>query len=414
MADRALLIDLFHAGLAAVDPADSVRRMVDVHDGVLCCGELSFDTSGRGRIAVVAAGKASSAMATGFVDVIGQRIEGFSVAPHPADSPLPLLVAGHPLADERSQIAGDRALALASSLHSGDLLVVLLSGGASALLAAPREGMTIEEIANITHELLIAGADIAELNTVRRGLSRLKGGGLAEATKADVLTLSLSDVVGDAPSVIGSGPTVPDPTGPADVRRILDDRGIPISAAVERSLAVRPPAPPAAAKREYVVVANGGTAAAAVCSAAAAHGLAARVLENRLSGEARIAVRVALDRARELRGLSVLSGETTVTVAGDGVGGRNQEAALVAALEIEGSARAVLAAGTDGIDGPTEAAGAVVDGGSWGRIRAAGVDPGESLERNDSHRALVASGDVLVTGPTGTNVGDLWLILDPE
>jgi hydroxypyruvate reductase len=414
LADRALLIELFRAGLAAVDPANSVRRAVDVHEGVLRCGELRFNLSGDGRIAVVAAGKASAAMATGFVDVVGQQVDGFSVVPHPAESPLPLLVAGHPLADARSQIAGERALGLASSLASGDLLVVLLSGGASALLAAPREEMTVDEIADITHELLIAGADITELNTVRRGLSRLKGGGLAAATEADVLTLALSDVVGDEPSVIGSGPTVPNPTGPADVRRILGDRGVALSEAVERALAQTAPIDQVPGLRTYVVVGNGAGAAAAVRSAAEVHGLAARVLDTRLEGEARHAALKALERANGHRGLSVFSGETTVTVTGDGLGGRNQEAALAAALAIEGSATSFLAAGTDGIDGPTEAAGAIVDGGSRRRIRAVGIDPEESLERNDAHRALVASGDVFVTGPTGTNVGDLWLIFVPD
>jgi len=273
-------------------------------------------------------------------------------------------------------------------------------------------GVALNDLAQLNAGLLEAGAPIEEINVVRRHLSLMKGGRLANAAgRARMLTLITSDVVGDRPETVASGPSVADTTTPVDALEIVDRYGLramaPIRDHLNRDASPLPPT-----SHEVAVVLNGTAGAEAACRAAEHQGVAARVVTSTLTGEAReVAARIVESiRTQESPSLLAFAGETTVTVTGDGAGGRNQELALAASLLLDGGTDVTVAAfGTDGIDGPTEAAGAVVDGATAGRIRAAGLEPQTSLSNNDSHSALEAAGELLRCGPTGTNVGDLIL-----
>ncbi len=420
MEARELLGAVFAAGVAAVEPAAAVRRAVRVVDGVLVAGDLRFPLQGPGRIVVIGFGKAAVPMAWGLVSRLPPgRAEGILAAPEARAAPFPVIAAGHPLPDEGSVRAGREALRLAAAARAEDLVVVLVSGGGSALLEVPVAGVTLEDLAATTEALSRAGADITALNTVRKHLSEVKGGRLGRAARrARMLTLVVSDVVGDPLEVIASGPTVPDATTPGDALRVLERHGLrervpgAVLAALEAAARRRDGESGAGHPRQVVrVVANGARAAEAAVAAARRRGMAAEVVTTRLVGEARVRGVAAVRTRRPGDPLLVFAGETTVTVHGRGRGGRNQEAALAAAAEIAESDVVFLAAGTDGIDGPTEAAGAVVDGTTIRRGRALGLDADDHLSRNDAHAFLAATGDLLVTGPTGTNVGDLWLVL---
>lgn len=410
-----LLVELFLAGVAAVEPARCVRDHLE-RDDALLAGGIAF---GPGRLLVVAFGKAAPAMTRGLVETSGRRVDDGVVVTHAAaEAPLPLVVAGHPLPDAGSVRGGREALRIAAAAGPADLLVVLVSGGGSSLLEVPAGALDLDDLVATNRALLRSGADIVEINAVRKHLSAVKGGRLAEAARrCRLLTLVLSDVVGDPLDVIASGPTVPDPTTYADALEVLERRRIAeeVPAAVVAHLrdgaAGRVPETPKEAHPRHVlrIVGNGAQAAEAVVAAARERGLIAEVVSTTLVGEAREVGPSAA--AARVPGVDVLvwAGETTVTVRGDGRGGRNQEAALAAALAIEGTGTTFLAAGTDGIDGPTDAAGAVVDGGTVPRGSAAGLDAWDHLARNDAYPYLAATGDLLVTGPTGTNVADLWI-----
>jgi hydroxypyruvate reductase len=260
-------------------------------------------------------------------------------------------------------------------------------------------------MADLTSHLLVCGANITQLNTVRRHLSRVKGGRLGAATNAPYATLALSDVVGSEPSAIASGPTVSCTSDSSDAMAILDQHGrcIAISDSILRALAQPPATPPP--DMPFVVIGDGEQAARA---AAAAHP-GASVISHSLIGEAREAAVVAIE-ATPLDSIGVFAGETVVTVTGKGLGGRNQEAALAAAIAIDGLDITFLAIGTDGVDGPTNAAGAIVDGTTAGIARDHGLELQAALDDNDAHRALTQIGSTIVTGSTGTNTGDLWII----
>ncbi len=421
MSPRQVLEELFRAGLRSVHAGRAVERSL-----------AGVDRGGAGW-AVLAVGKAAVAMAAGARAVLGEGIRGGSLVTREGSaSPVEgFLVreAAHPIPDARGVEAADAALELARGLERDDRLLLLLSGGGSALLVAPVPGVTLEHKRELTGQLLRAGVDITGINTVRKHVSRVKGGWLADAASpASVLTLAVSDVADDAPETIGSGPSAPDPTRFADALAVLEQAGLRerAPASVVRHLVAgaegaqrETPKPGAACfeRSEYRVVASLDQALRAAREAAEARGLRARSLGRALAGEAReCASRLAEEALRaHAAGLDLLivGGEPTVTVRGDGRGGRAQELALAfaLALEREGSGCAALFAGTDGSDGPTEAAGAVVDGGTLARGRARKLDPADCLERNDSHRFLDAAGDLLVTGPTDTNVTDLGLIL---
>ena len=393
---------------------------------------------GLGRVLVLAAGKAAPAMAAAAEAVLGARMaDGLAVsnAAGPRLRRTRLLLAGHPLPDARGVEAARAVEAMVQGLTADDVVVVLLSGGASALLPAPVPGLTLEDKVAVTSLLMRAGADITELNTVRKHLSRLKGGGLARAAApARVVTLVLSDVVGDDLSTIASGPTVPDPTTYAEARRILDDRGIaaavPASARRHLEAGVRGEIPETPKPRDPIfrrvhtrLVGSNRISVQAAAREARRQGLRPLVLTRRLEGEAREVARALVAVLRECVESGspaappvclLAGGETTVTVRGDGHGGRNQEMA-VAAAELLASfpVEAVMAAlATDGVDGASEAAGGVADRTSVARALSLGLAPPAAfLAASDSNVFLAPLGDLILTGPTGTNVVDLAVLL---
>jgi hydroxypyruvate reductase len=389
-------------------------------------------------VLILAAGKAAPAMAAAAEAVLGTRMaEGLAVsnAPGPGLVRTRLLLAGHPLPDARGVEAARAVEAMIGGLAPEDVVVVLLSGGASALLPAPVPGVSLQDKAEVTSRLMRAGATITELNTVRKHLSRLKGGGLARAAApARLVTLVLSDVVGDDLSTIASGPTVPDPTTYADARRILDERGlasaVPAAAlrhleAGRRGQVAETPKPrdPIFRRVSTRLIGSNRISVAAAAREARRQGLRPLVLTARLEGEAREVARALVAILRECVESGVpapppvcllAGGETTVTVRGDGRGGRNQEMAVAAAdLLASFPGEAVMATlATDGLDGTSDAAGGVADRTSVARAQALGLaPPGVFLAANDSSAFLAPLGDLIVTGPTGTNVVDLAVLL---
>ena len=424
---------IFRAALSAVDPGTLLRRRLRREGNHLLVGESRYALES-GRVFVAGGGKASGAMAAALERILGDRIDSGVVCVKDGHgvptSRLRLREAGHPIPDARGVAAAEEMLALARAMRDGDLLIVLLSGGGSALLTLPADGITLEDKRRVTDHLLRAGAAIGDLNAVRKHVSRIKGGRLAQAVPAGrVLTLILSDVVGDRLDVIASGPTVPDPTTWADAMTILDrfDPGDLLPETVRRVIREglegrRPETPkpggPGFGRVENVIVGNNFDALLAARDAAAGLGFPARILSSDIEGEAR---EVAADHARMAREARekgaapacILSGgETTVTVRGKGRGGRNTESALAFAMAAEGLPDvAGLFAGTDGTDGPTDAAGALADGATVARARARGLDARAFLEENDSYTFFEKAGGLLRTGPTLTNVMDVRIVL---
>jgi glycerate 2-kinase len=423
---------IWRAALAAGDVAPLIRRHLRVDGRILKAGPLHLDLDRVRRILVLGAGKAGAAMAASAETVLGGRVSGGFVVVKDgyrvATACVEVVEAGHPVPDVRGVAASARVLELATSATADDLVLFLVSGGGSALTPAPAPPVTLEEKQALTRLLLAAGATINELNAVRKHLSRFKGGLLARAAApATVLTLALSDVIGDPLDVIASGPTAPDPTTYADALAVLDRRGVlegAPRAIVERlragaggALAETPkPGDPVFARVTNLVIGNNALVADAAAAEAERRGYRPHVLTRALQGEARDAARDLVARARALPAPAALiaGGETTVTVRGRGRGGRCQEFALAAALALEaGESLVVLAAGTDGTDGPTDAAGGVVDAATLARGRAAGADAARALADNDAHAFLSAAGACIVSGPTNTNLLDLYLILRP-
>lgn len=415
---RSGLLARFRAALAAADPYQAVRSRLAPVDGALHCAGRTWPM--RGRVVAIGAGKASARMAEAVEAALGGRADGVVVVKDGHTAPLRRirqLESSHPVPDRRG---ADAALAIESAvagLGADDLVLFVLSGGASALLPAPRPSLTLEDKRAVTDLLLASGADIHAVNTVRKHLSRLKGGRLAALCHpAAVLTLAVSDVPGDDPASIGSGPTVADPADDAAALAILErvcppGRIPPAVRAVLSGGAAWTPKPgdPRLARAHLEIVVSSRLAVAA---AAGADG----VLAGPLDGEAADAAERFCAQAAALPpgAILVAGGETTVTLGErPGRGGRNQEFALAAARWIDRNRAglAVLAAGTDGTDGPTDAAGGLVDAGTWARARAAGLDPAAHLARHDAYPLLEATGDLLRTGPIGTNVMDLAIAM---
>jgi len=413
-----------------------VRRHLRVRGRRLQVAGLDYPLD-RGRIVVVAIGKAAFPMAAAAEDVLGARIaDGIAVgvsAP-PALRRLKARQAGHPVPDARGQAAADAIEQLAEGLGAGDLLLVLVSGGASALVPAPVAGVPLAEKAALTRALMRAGASIHELNAVRKHLSRLKGGGLARtAAPAAVAALVLSDVVGDDLATIASGPVSPDPTTYGDALAIVRARGAEGAAPAAlrhlergaRGEVAETPKPGDAlfARVSAAIVGSNRLSVDAAAREARRAGLRPVVLTTTLEGEAREVapalvgvLRECIETGRPARPPVCLlaGGETTVTVRGDGRGGRNQEIAVAAVEPLARCpAEAVVASlATDGIDGASDAAGGVVDRGSAQRARDLGLAPASAfLAASDSHGFLAPLGDLIVTGPTGTNVVDLTVLL---
>jgi hydroxypyruvate reductase len=427
---REALASVYRTALEAVEPG----RCIDaaLRRDASGCTIAGRPIAAGARVFVLGAGKAAAAMAAAAEATLGDAlVEGLVLVPDGFERPLERCVlrsARHPLPDARGEAATREILAWLSRLEPDDVLLVLLSGGGSSLLCAAAEGLSLTDVAAAAGVLLLAGASIDELNAVRKHLSLATGGRLAAAARAErVEVLVISDVTSNRLDVIASGPFAPDPTRYADALAVLGrrDPGRRIPSAVRVHLEAgargeRDETPdrgdPVFDRVRHTLVASNEVAVHAACEAAVARGWRAVPLPRALSGEASAAAEklVALAHACAAREplCLVAGGETVVTVRGKGVGGRSQELALAAALAIEGrSDIALLAAGSDGADGPTDAAGAFVDGESVARGRAAGVAAAACLADNDSHGFFDREGGLLRTGPTGTNVADLVLVL---
>lgn len=403
MDERRLLETMFRAGVAACHP----RHVLPLH----------LPEPPPSRTFLLALGKGAAAAAEAVEQVWEGPLTGLAVAPHGTTARLrhiDLLTAGHPVPDEASVAAAQRLLALAEEAGPDDLVLVLLSGGASALACLPPPGVTLAEKQRLTEALLRSGAPISAINTVRRHLSAIKGGRLAAAAQpARLVTLAISDVVGDRPEEIGSGPTVPDPTRIDDAKAALAAYGIE-PPAQGWSESVKPGAA-AHWRTDYRVVARNADALEAAAAEAQRHSYAPLLLTS--EGEARnVAVdhaRLALEARAKGRRIALISGgELTVTMKGTGTGGPNQEYALALALALKGMPGIhALAADTDGIDGRSRAAGAFIDPSTLARARSHGLAADRALADNDSGGFFEKLGDLFVTGPTGTNVNDLRILL---
>ncbi|HEY6096107.1 MAG TPA: glycerate kinase [Gallionellaceae bacterium] len=429
---------MFKTALDAADARQAVLNAVQVKDGMLHVADATYRLADFRRIIVVGAGKATARMAQAIELLLGDLIEGGLIVVKYGHSEkldrIEQVEAAHPLPDQAGVVATQRVLRLLHEADDRTLVICLLSGGASALLVAPVAGITLQDKQEVTAQLLRAGASIGELNAVRKHLSAVKGGRLAQAlAPAQVLTLLVSDVIGDSLDVIASGPTAVDDSTFAEAWAVIGKYGLReqvplrVMACLKRGVAG---AEPETAKQELahvhnVVVASNRLALAASEQQARLLGFDAVLLSDRMQGEAReIASFLAQTARAELarmqpgeRRCLLSGGETTVTVRGKGKGGRNQELALAFALEMEGTAgAALLSAGTDGTDGPTDAAGAIVDGDTAGRARQLGMQPEDYLANNDSYgffQRLDKAGQHfhVLTGPTGTNVMDLQILL---
>ena len=401
------ILRILAAALDAVDPYKAVQKYLPGLDG---------------RVFGLAIGKAAIPM----MDALAERIPlagGLAVTKFASGQPRDLysvIEGGHPIPDTRSLEAGERVLEFVSLPNEDDTLVCLISGGGSALVTAPH--VPLEDLQALTSLLLSSGAPIDEINTLRRQLDRIKGGGLIHATRAKIISLVLSDVIGNPLEAIASGPTVTDPTTKKDALHILKkydlEQQVPDSILLyleydSLSSAYQEQAP-ALHTVQNIIVGDNQLAALAALTQAEREGFHAEILTNAIQGEARD---VGLDLAHRLRVKSskrthpfclIAGGETTVTLKGNGKGGRNQELALSTVKELEGLENVMLVAlGTDGDDGPTDAAGAVVTGESARRAELLGLDAADYLSRNDAYPFFGRLGDLLKTGPTGTNVNDL-------
>jgi hydroxypyruvate reductase len=415
---------LFAAALAAVDPRAAVRGALAWNDRTLVVSDDPLPAA-RG-VHLVAVGKAAVAMARGALDAVGAAIVAGDVITKEGHvgEPLPARIrvweAGHPIPDARGVAATSATLDALAALEEGTVVLALISGGGSALLEAPRDGVSLDDLARTTDLLLRAGAPIEALNAVRAPLSRVKAGGLRRAApRSRWVTLILSDVLGNDPRVIASGPTVPRTRATGAALAMLDRYGVrervPPSVVAALSWGESNDETPQIAGDVLRIVGDNAAAVAAAAREAERLGLAAEVVWSAVEGEAAaLGVAWVDEIARAPEGVDVLlgGGEATVTVRGDGRGGRNTEFALAAALELErrGMAEwAVASLATDGQDALTGMAGAVATAGTMRRAREAGVDPSAALAGNDSLTVFERAGGVVDTGPTGTNVNDIYV-----
>jgi glycerate 2-kinase len=416
------------ASIRALEPGAAVERFVNLSGDILNVAGREYHLADFQRVSLLGLGKASVAMSTRLAGILGARLQaGLVITKHATgmpDFPFTILEGDHPVPDVRSRVAGQKLLEFVSSCEPDDLLFCLISGGSSALVATPLEGIPLEDLKEFTSTLLACGARIDEINSLRRRLEQLKGGGLVRASNgATIVSLILSDVVGNPLEAIASGPTAPDPTSKISALALVKKYGlrgkIPASilAALEHAPETPKPDDPIFEKVQNVIVGNNELAAQAALTQAEKEGYHPYLLRTDLQGEAR---RVACTLATFLRqtmntgkpvarpACLVAGGETTVTVKGNGTGGRNTELALAAVTELAdlpGTLLVTLA--TDGEDGPTDAAGAVVTGDTFHRAVRLGLHPQDFLDRNDSYAFFAVLDDLLKPGPTGTNGNDL-------
>lgn len=439
---RADALSILNAALKASNAAEAVRRHVrleqSVGKGILHVGRTRLPLNRFDRIFVVGAGKASASMAMALERILGPRriSSGFVTTKYGHGAPaekIEVHESGHPMPDAAGVAAARRITTLLENCTERDLVFVLISGGASALLPAPAESITLKDKQATTDLLLKCGANIYELNAVRKHLSSLKGGQLAAlASPATVVGLLLSDVIGDPLDVIGSGPTAPDASTFADAKSVLEKyslwRRVPatvrhrLQQGVDGKLSETPkPADLLFRRVHNVLIGSNRLALDAAKEKAQALGYRTLVLSSSIQGETRDVasmhaqiLREAIHSGQPVRPPACIlsGGETTVTIRGKGKGGRNQEFVLAAALEITGLSQAlVLSAGTDGTDGPTDAAGALADGSTLHRASALGLSAQNHLTDNNAYPFFDALGDLIRTGPTHTNVMDLHILL---
>lgn len=419
---------IFSAALQAVSPDEAVRRQER--------RIIEYSEKARtGRVVVVGFGKASCPMVLAVENILGDRITGGAVitkyghCDH-SSKRLRIFEGGHPIPDENGMRGAEEIVRILRDAGEDTLVICLISGGGSALLVSPCEGISLSEKQAVTGQLLKAGADIHELNTVRKHLSNVKGGRLAEiAYPARVLSLILSDVIGDNLDIIASGPTAPDESTYTNSLGVLEKYNLIRSApeavislirrGVDGAVADTPKSGNPVFKRvENIIVGSNRLAIEAARAKAESLGFAVEILTTALTGEATeaagwLAAAAQKRISKDTKPLCLISGgETTVTVRGNGLGGRNTELALAFAQKIAKTDRiSLLSAGTDGSDGPTDAAGAVVDGRTVPEASSRGLDAWDYLSRNDSYSFFKETGELLITGPTGTNVMDIQIII---
>lgn len=429
-------LNILCSAVEAVEPKEAVLQVLTCKEKEIRIKDLTINEPD--KIIVVGGGKACRYMAEAVERVLGDRIsEGLVIVPKDMKTNfkanrIQLAEASHPIPDESSVEAAKRILSLLNGLKKDDLVIVLISGGGSSLITHPAEGLSLEDVQRVTSLLLRSGATINELNTVRKQLSAIKGGQLAKrAYPSTVATLILSDVVDDPLDVIASGPTSPDDTTFKDAYMVLmkygimEEAGESIRLRLEAGMRGEIPETPKTGdgifkKVHNFIIGNNFTAAYAAKKRAENLGYKSILLSTRVEGEARHVGIVCASVANEISstgfptgrpGAIILGGETTVKVSGGGRGGRNQELALSAAMKLNAPQSVIAALATDGVDGPTDAAGAIVDSYTIKRAREAGLSPEECLLNNDSNTFFYALGDAILTGPTGTNVNDISIIL---
>jgi glycerate 2-kinase len=434
---RAHARGIFMAGVKSADPVNGIKTNVRLHDDYLQIADRSYRLSNIRNVLVVGCGKAAARMALAIENLLDDRVTGgVVVVKYGYTLPLErikVVEASHPIPDEAGVDGAHQIIELVRTAGENDLVLFLVSGGGSALFPGPADGLTLAEKQRATQMLLESGATIQEVNAVRKHISKLKGGRFAKlVAPANLVSLILSDVIGDSLEAIASGPTVADSTTYGDcleiVRRydLTDKMPHAVINLLRRGAegAVDETPKPSDAifhKVQNVIIGSNRAALNGAERQAETFGYQAWILSSSVEGESRIVAKshtaLVKDIARRgqplRRPVCVISGgETTVTIRGDGLGGRNQEFALAAAVEIDGvDGVIILSAGTDGTDGPTDAAGAIVDASTVQRGRARGLDAAASLARNDSYHFLKATDDLLITGPTFTNVMDLQVML---
>lgn len=404
--------------MEAADPVRLVRASLRIEGDALVSGPHRLALHSDGRVFLIGLGKAAPAMTEAAADILGDALAGGmaavpeGTATEPPDR-IRYFEAGHPLPTEASLAAGEAAAELLSQVEPEDRVLVLVSGGGSAMFERPADAVSLDDLRDVNRKLLVSGAPIDEVNAVRKALSQVKGGGLVRlASPAPVLALVLSDVVGDRLASVASGPTAIQPGTHTTARAVLeryelsDKVSDPVRQAVNRTPAGEPPM----YRPLNVLIGGNRLALDAARSIAQDLGFEVQTLSTTMEGEARQVGRSFADSLRAAPPNTCLlqGGETTVTVEGNGKGGRNQELALAAALALDGAGtKALLAFATDGLDGPTDAAGAIVSSSTAQRLRSADVDSDAHLQANDSYRALEAVQALVKTGPTGTNVNDV-------
>jgi hydroxypyruvate reductase len=413
---RAFLTSLFDAAVKAADPLTGIQAHLPPRP--------------KGRTIVVGAGKGSAQMAAAFETCWDGPIEGLVVTRYGFSAPckrIEIIEAAHPVPDEVGLVASKRLLKLVEGLTADDLVIALISGGGSALLPLPAGALGLADEIAVNKALLASGAPISAMNVIRKHLSKIKGGRLAAAAyPAKVVSLVVSDIPGDDPALVASGPTVPGAGTRAEALDLIRLYKLDLPPAVMTHIATADadaPFPDDArfARNEMHVIASAGVSLEAAAASARMAGIEAAILSDAIEGEAREAAHVHAAIAREIlnrnrpfpKPIVLLSGgETTVTLVGKGKGGRNSEFLLSLAIDIDGANGIhAMAADTDGIDGSEDNAGAFADGGTVARLRKAGLVPAEMLRNNDAWSAFNAIGDLFVPGPTGTNVNDLRAIL---